>query len=69
MAKIDLPLDIKSLEIISQSIDSQGSVMLDVVSKEKRSTCHKCGKPATIPNGTAPKRTIRHLPIFDRPVY
>ncbi len=31
--------------------------------------CHKCGKPATIRYGNGPSQTIRHLSIFDTPVY
>ncbi len=69
MSDITLPLDIDSLRIISQAIDKDGNVILEVVSKNNHSTCHKCGKPATKRNGTAPTRLIRHLPIFDRPVY
>ena len=69
MAHFNLPLDIKALEITAQSTDKNGNIILDVVSKNKHSTCHKCGKPATKPNGTAPSRLIRHLPVFDTPVY
>lgn len=69
MAEINIPLDIKSLEIISQSFDKKGNIILDVRSKNDHSLCHKCGKPATKRNGTAPSRLIRHLPIFDTPVY
>ena len=69
MSGINLPLDIKSLEIISQSFDKQGNIILDVVSKNDRSTCHQCGQPATKRNGMAPIRLIRHLPILDTPVY
>jgi len=69
MAKINLPLDIKSLEIVSQSIDKKGNIVFEVRSKSRKTTCHKCGKPATKPNGRGPKRRVRHLPIFDQPVY
>lgn len=69
MAQITLPLDIESLEIISQDIDEKGNIILKVRSKKDYSTCHKCGKPATKPHGKAPKLTIRHLPILDTPVY
>ena len=69
MSGIHLPLDIKSLEVTNQSIDSKGNIILDVVSKGTHSTCHKCGKPATKPAGTAPVRLIRHLSILDTPVY
>ena len=69
MSQITLPLDIKSLEVISQRIDSEGNIVFEVKSKNDHSTCHKCGKPATKQNGRAPIRRIRHLPIFDQPVY
>ena len=69
MSGINLPLDIKSLEIVSQCIDSKGNIILDVVSKNDHSTCHRCGKSATKRNGIAPSRLIRHLPILDTPVY
>ena len=69
MSKIHIPLDIKSLEVISQRIDKEGNIVFEVSSKKHQSICHKCGKPATKPNGRAPMRKIRHLPIFDQPVY
>ncbi len=69
MADFNIPLDIKSLEIIAQSTDKDGNIIIEVVSKNKNSTCHRCGKPATKRNGTAPTRMIRHLPVFDTPVY
>ena len=69
MSQITLPLDIKSLEVISQRIDTKGNIVFKVKSKNDRSTCHKCGKPAKKMNGHAPERKIRHLPIFDQPVY
>ena len=47
----------------------KGILFFTVESNVKQSTCHKCGKLATKPNGQAPLRTIRHLPIFDQPVY
>ena len=69
MTQINIQLDIKSLEITAQSIDNKGNIILDVVSKNSNSICHKCGKPATKRDGTAPSRVIRHLSILDTPVY
>lgn len=69
MSQITLPFDIQSLEIVPQLIDADGNIVLKVRSKNDHSTCHQCGKPATKPNGQAPTRRIRHLPIFDKPVY
>lgn len=69
MSNMTIPFDIDSLDIISQRIDSEGNIVFSVVSKNDRSTCHKCGKAATKPNGKAPLRRIQHLPILDQPVY
>lgn len=69
MAQITLPLDIESLEIISQGIDTEGNIIIEVRSTKAYSACHKCGKHATKRYGTAPKLKIRHLPILDTPVY
>lgn len=55
MAQITLPLDIESLEIISQSVDTEGNIIIEVRSTKCYSTCHKCGKHATKRYGTAPK--------------
>ncbi len=69
MTQFTLPLDIESLEITQQSIDSKGNIIFDVVSKKAHSTCHKCGNLATKRFGTAPVRLIRHVSILDTPVY
>jgi len=69
MSEFTLPLDINTLEIISQHIDDKGNIVFKVKSNKGYSTCHKCGKHATKPNGHAPLRRVRHLPILDKPVY
>jgi len=69
MNQISLPLDIKSLLILSQSIDSKGNIVLMVESTNDHSNCHKCKKCATKLNGHAPMRRVQHLPIFEKPVY
>ena len=69
MSKIDLSLDIDSLEIISQSVDTKGNIVIEVQSKATSTPCHKCGKTATKRYGYGPFLTVKHLPIFDKPVY
>uniref|UniRef100_UPI003F83E37F hypothetical protein n=1 Tax=Cysteiniphilum halobium TaxID=2219059 RepID=UPI003F83E37F len=44
MADFTLPLDIDSVEIISQTLDVKGTIIFDVVSTRTKTTCHKCGK-------------------------
>ena len=69
MSNITIPLDIESLEVISQVIDTDGNIILDVESKKKETPCHKCGKPATILYGHSYVMTVEHTSIFDTPVY
>ena len=69
MCPISLPLDIDSLEIVSQHTDKKGNIVFTVESSIKHGVCRECGKPTTKRNGYAPSRRIRHLSIFDQPVY
>ena len=47
----------------------EGNIILSVRSKHKQTPCHICQKPAIKRNGYAPIRKVRHLPIFEKPVY
>lgn len=69
MAELRIPLDIPDLEIVSQRTNNKGEIILSVKSLKTETPCHKCGKPATKRYALAPEITIRHLPIFDTPVY
>ena len=63
MSHFTLPLSIDSLEITAQSVDKQGNIIFDVVSKSTCTTCRKCGKPATKRHGLVRLKTgnIAHL--------
>jgi len=69
MAEFRIKLDIPDLEIISQTINNKGEIILNVRSTKTETVCHKCEKPATIRYALAPELTIRHLSVFDTPVY
>ena len=69
MSNIILPLDIESLEITSQSIDNKGNIVLEVVSKNDHSTCHKCGQKAMKRNGYSATIEVEHTKILERKVY
>jgi transposase len=68
MTQFTLPLDIASLEITSQTIDTQGTIIFTVKSKCTKTTCHKCGKDATKPYGHSAIIDYRHTSILDTPV-
>ncbi len=69
MSQIILPLDIESLNIISQTVDTQGNIVIEVQSKSTSTACHKCGKRTKKRYGYGPYLMIRHLPILDTPVF
>lgn len=68
MATFTLPLDIDSLDIISQTIDTKGNIVFTVESKCTETACHKCGKNATKRYGYSAPIEIRHTSILDTPV-
>ena len=68
MSNFTLPLDIDSLEIISQTIDTKGNIVFTVESKHTKTTCHKCGKDATKRCGHSAPIEVRHTSILDTPV-
>ena len=68
MANITLPLDIDSLEILSQDIVQKGNIVLTVESKCQQTNGHKCGKPATKRHGYGETMKVRHTSILDTPV-
>jgi len=69
MTEFTLPLDIKTLEITKQHTDKQGNIIFDVVRICTKTTCTKCGKPATQRYGYSREVVIQHTSILDRPVY
>jgi transposase len=69
MAEIQIPLGIDSLEIIAQSVDEQGNIVIDVKSTKTETPCRKCGKLIHKQHGLDECLTIRHLSILDQPVY
>jgi transposase len=69
MSNFTLSLDIDSLKITAQSIDTQGNIIFDVESTRTETACHKCGQLTNKRYGLGETITIRHLPILDTPVY
>jgi len=69
MSKLSIPLGINSLKLISQTIDTQGNIIIDVESTVTSTPCHKCGKSTSKKYGHGEMITVRHLSILDTPVY
>jgi transposase len=69
MSNFTLSLDIDSLKITAQTIDTQGNIIFDVESTKTETACHKCGQLTNKRYGYGETITVRHLPILDTPVY
>lgn len=69
MNNLILPLDIDSLDITGQYIDSNGNITIDVESNCTGTTCHKCGKLATKRYGHSYVMSFEHTSILDRRVF
>ena len=63
MSDFTLSLDIDSLEITAQTVDTQGNIVFDVRSKKTGTPCHKCGKWTDKRHGLGETITVRHLPM------
>ena len=68
MANFTLPLDIKTLKIIDQRIDSNGNITFTVENNCTETTCHKCGNLATKRHGHSYIMTFEHTSILDKKV-
>ncbi len=69
MSNLTIPLGIDSLKILSQTVDAQGNIIIDVESTNSATACHKCGKLTNKRYGLGESMTVRHLSILDTPVY
>ena len=61
-------LDIPGVRVLSVEINEQ-EINLQVESTQHWAICHKCGRRATEHHCDGEKLRLRHLPVFNRPVY
>ena len=69
MSNFTLSLDIDSLKITAQTIDTQGNIIFDVESTKTETPCHKCGQLTnkrygfgeTIGSSVFPGESCKHL--------
>jgi len=68
MSILSIPLDIPDVEVIRVEQD-QHQFIITVKSTLNYTQCRKCGKVITKRHGEDKPILLRHLPIFDQPVY
>ena len=60
MSNFTLSLDIDSLKITAQTIDTQGNIVFDVESRKTETACHKCGQLTNKRHGHGEFLTVQH---------
>jgi transposase len=66
---LQIPLDIPDVKIEKVDASTKKGFVITVTSEQKGTTCKHCGKPIDKFYGYNKEITLRHLPIFDKPVW
>ena len=68
-SSLHIPLDLPDVRVLNISKTEQGAWLIQIESTLNRTTCHKCGREITELHGHDGAIRLRHLPIFEIPVY
>jgi transposase len=66
---IPIPLDIPDVKVEKVDPSTEKGFVITVISELKGTTCKRCGKPIDNFYGYGREITLRHLPIFEKPVW
>ena len=67
--EIRIPLDLPDVRILEVSKTDRGHWLIRLESTLKGTTCKKCGREITDFHGLDHTLRLRHLPVFDVPVF
>ncbi len=66
---IHIPLDLPDVRVLEVSKTDQGHWLIRIESTLSGTTCHQCGRQLTHFHGFDQAIRLRHLPVFDTPVF
>lgn len=66
---INIPLDLPNIRVLEVEKTKEGEWLISVESILESTTCRKCGQEITHFHGHDKSIRLRHLPIFEQPVY
>jgi transposase len=66
---LQIPLDLPDVRVLNVSKIEKGAWLIQVESTVTGTPCRKCGKPITDYHGLDTSIRLRHLPLFEVPVY
>lgn len=66
---IEIPLDLPDVQVLGVDKTAKGDWLIRIESTLKGTTCHQCGRQATQFHGFDKALRLRHLPLFEVPVF
>lgn len=66
---IQIPLDLPDVQVLEVSKTEEGDWLIRIESTLKDTKCRKCGRKLTQFHGFDQPIRLRHLPVFEQPVY
>ncbi len=66
---IQIPLDLPDVHVLEVTKTEEGDWLIRVESTLKSKKCRKCGRELTQFHGFDQAIRLRHLPVFEQPVY
>ena len=66
---IQIPLDLPDVRVLEVSKTEQGDWLIRIESTLKGTSCHRCGRQIERFHGLDEAIRVRHLPIFEQPVW
>ena len=66
---IQIPLDLPDVRVLEMLKMKEGTWLIRVESTLKSTLCRKCGRELTHFHGWDKAIRLRHLPVFEQPVY
>ena len=66
---IQIPLDLPDVRVLEVSKTEEGFWLIQVESTLSGTSCRKCGRELTAFQGFDQPIRLRHLPVFEQPVF
>ncbi|NJM99985.1 MAG: transposase family protein [Phormidesmis sp. RL_2_1] len=66
---IEIPIDLPDVQVLSAKKTEQGEWLIELESKLRGTKCRQCGQEVTQFQGYGTSLRVRHLPLFEVPVW
>lgn len=66
---IEIPIDLPEVQVLSVDKTERGEWLIEIESTLRGTKCHQCGREASHFHGLGSRLRLRHLPLFEGPVW